>query len=361
MRCAELAAALLLLTGAAQADDRGHDLFTGQIAEARPPCHSCHMRDGRGGTEGRAPDLVSAMARHDAASLRRALVEGVAADGRPLSRLMPRYPSLDDQMASALLDYLRALPDRDRTGVEADVIRLGVEADPAYARDLQGALDRISPRFFGRRINVVPVGPRPAADGAQVFAVVGLRGALQPWANAGVPVLFPRQTLRGSEDPSIVRGLSAAGEDIGDAIMADARDAGFEGVTILGEIDPAVAAVLRPPRTGRAALVVGDTTAPPAGSNRVYAMPGGSTGPGVIRVIPGTPLLERMMSQNVPASAAHAETAADIITAVLREVGRDLSRARFMAAMTRTNLSVFGLDYRRVPLTGTREVGLRTE
>ena len=363
MRAAELSAvALLLFIGTAQADDRGHRLFTGQAPEARPPCHSCHMRDGRGGTEGSAPDLVTAMARHDAGTLRRTLVEGVAPDGRKLSRLMPRYPSVDDGTASALLDYIRALPVRDRRGIDASVIRLGVEADPPYARDLENAFDRLAPRFFGRHIELVPVGPQPTTGAPKVFAVVGTRGPLQPWTDAGVPVLFPRQTLAGTEDPSIVRGLSAAGDDIGDAIMADARRAGLEGVTILGEVDPAIAAVLRPPKDAPAALVIGGNADQLPASARIYAMPGATTAhPGAIRVIPGTPLLERMMSRNIPAAAAHAETAADIIAAVLREVGRDLTRTRFMSAMIRTDLTALGLDYRRAPLTGTRAVVLEAE
>lgn len=355
---ARLAAALLsLLAAAAQADELGHAAFTGQLAAARPACHRCHMRDGRGGTEGGAPDLVAAAARHDAASLRRALVEGIAADGRPLSRLMPRYPGLDDLTAAALLAYLGDLPIRDRLGVEPALVRLGVAADPAYALALQAALDRTAPRLFGRRLQVVAV---VAPGTPQVLAVVGLRAPLQPWTDAGVPVLFPRQTLRGTEDASITRGLSAAAEDIGDAIMADARRAGFAGVEPRGEVDPAIAAVLRRPASGPAALVLGrnaDSPPPPA---RLYALPGAQTERrDAIRVVPGGPLLDRMMVRHIPAHTAHAEIAAEIIAAALRAAGRDLTRTRFLAAMTAADLTALGLDYRRAPLTGTREVGLR--
>ncbi|WP_273500308.1 hypothetical protein [Paracoccus sphaerophysae] len=77
-------------------------------------------------------------------------------------------------------------------------------------------------------------------------------------------------------------------------------------------------------------------------------------------MVPGGPLLDRMMVRHIPAHTAHAEIAAEIIAAALRAAGRDLTRTRFLAAMTAADLTALGLDYRRAPLTGTREVGLRT-
>src|SRR6185503_5301206 len=99
-------------------------------------CVSCHRRSGLGTSEGAVRSLpVTASAlfqatttglprpAYDAATLRRAISEGIASDGRSLSAVMPRY-RLSDADADALWAYLHELGVGTPPGVSPDEIEL---------------------------------------------------------------------------------------------------------------------------------------------------------------------------------------------------------------------------------------------
>ena len=121
-------------------------------------CESCHRRSGLGGAEGRirTPPIAGAqlfaaraapLARpaYDERSLRRALVEGIGADGKALDPLMPRY-RLDETETRALAGYLRRLgagPVPGVTDQEVHLVTIVADSTPAPRRAaLLGVIER---------------------------------------------------------------------------------------------------------------------------------------------------------------------------------------------------------------------------
>lgn len=114
-------------------------------------CANCHGRSGQGVREGgqAAPPihgeaLATARAGFPArpaytpATLARAIREGIAADGRALSVLMPRY-QLSDEVLSALLAHLEGLRPAAAPGVTADEVQIATVVAgevPAAAREV---------------------------------------------------------------------------------------------------------------------------------------------------------------------------------------------------------------------------------
>lgn len=240
-------AALALLAGLSgmAAADPGQDLFTGQDPAAaggrlaRFPCHNCHGRDGRGGIEGQVPDIAGQALRtptqvrpaYDGPGFGLAVRDGVGAGGRALSRSMPRYDLTEAELA-ALWDYLGDLPRRQAQGVTAGQMRIGVIVDPAQPEVGRRYLDRLradmaralpSGTVYGRRVQIVALDD-PRAQAAGVIAAVALppgRADLaRDLARLGLPVLFPLASLRGDEDPSILRAFAATDRDVHGAIAA---------------------------------------------------------------------------------------------------------------------------------------------
>jgi hypothetical protein len=101
-------------------------------------CGTCHRRSGMGSSEGDqvipaiAGDILFAPLRlptasdpqaptqrpaYTEASLRRAILSGIDANGRPLDALMPRY-ALDDEALEVLIGYLRGLSAAPSPGVD---------------------------------------------------------------------------------------------------------------------------------------------------------------------------------------------------------------------------------------------------
>ncbi len=75
---------------------------------------------------------------YDEASFKRALVEGVDADNKPLSP-MPRY-ALDDQAISALLAYLKELAAKPAPGVEDHTLHLATIITPDVPKEQANAI-----------------------------------------------------------------------------------------------------------------------------------------------------------------------------------------------------------------------------
>lgn len=87
------------------------------LAHGNFGCVTCHGKDGQGrvvqagSIAGSAPPVTRAALRdrgYDDAGLRRAIIDGIAADGRTFSYYMPRW-QLSEPEWQALLDYLAGL------------------------------------------------------------------------------------------------------------------------------------------------------------------------------------------------------------------------------------------------------------
>ncbi len=201
------------------------------------PCAGCHGRDGRGRPEGavRPPDitwrrLATARPAYDAASLARALGEGLGPAGARLDPAMPRFvmSRADLRNLTAYLQRLEA--DRD-PGLHETRLRLGTllpSAGPLAAAGktvgalLQAALDELNRAggIHGRRLELVIADPgadRASAeaalagllDGGGVFALLApLAPALDSrygelLAPRGVPLIGPLPEAD-EEDSSLV-------------------------------------------------------------------------------------------------------------------------------------------------------------
>ncbi len=116
---------------------------------AIPPVAGRYLmrRNGRPNRELNLPYVETMHADHDPsytdATLARAIREGLDAEGKPLSYLMPQY-DLSDSQASALIGYLKSLDQRELPGVTDTVLHFATiitpDADPAKRR---GMLDVI--------------------------------------------------------------------------------------------------------------------------------------------------------------------------------------------------------------------------
>lgn len=207
------------------------------VPAIRFACANCHGRDGLGQGEGslRAPairwqDLARAAPQrghaYDAARFARAIAEGMDPTGRTLDRLMPGYALSEAQLAS-LIAYLKVVDAEQRIGVEAGEIRLGILAagdDDGFPAALAAAFARVSP-IFGRTVELVPLGGEGPVEQrlreAGIAAVVGLphtaRALWPELRRLGIPNLFPRALLDGDELEAEVIGLLPTLDVIGRA------------------------------------------------------------------------------------------------------------------------------------------------
>ncbi len=187
----------------------------------------------------RAPDLgrgALAGRGYDAAAFAAAVERGTAADGRALSRAMPRY-ALAPGAVAALWDLTGPLEARRRHGVTPGEIRLALLYDPgdatsaSLARSYGEALAHHGSSVWGRRV-VVEAAPLDQAAGlagdSGLFAVLGPfapdpapKGAL---AAGQVPMLhgfgtteapgalvLPLALDRGEEMAALAEAAAAAG------------------------------------------------------------------------------------------------------------------------------------------------------
>lgn len=180
------------------------------ISGAAAACANCHRRSGLGMIEGRntIPPVAGSYLFHPRAkdgddfdlpfvegmradrdpytdvTLARAIRSGVAADGHPLSVLMPHY-ELDDQQIASLIAYLRNLSPAATPGVTQTVLHFATivtpDADPV-AR--QGMLEVLQKFFEDKNHYVRAESPRLRSSRRMMFKV-NRRWELHVWELTG--------------------------------------------------------------------------------------------------------------------------------------------------------------------------------
>jgi mono/diheme cytochrome c family protein len=165
----------LLLATLSAAQLRGQTIFkTGNSAAGRAivarvsedttaaslPCASCHAADGRGKSEGgvKSADIRNdtLAARYDDAKLRRVITMGIAADGRHIDDVMPRYQLQRDE-ANDLVAFLRKLGTLHDPGLTDSSIAIGVSTSSDNVRAAARAwADSVNARggIYARRVEL---------------------------------------------------------------------------------------------------------------------------------------------------------------------------------------------------------------
>lgn len=392
---------LICLSLAGPADRAGAETayFLGATAPEDPiarrqldrfPCHSCHGRDGRGGTEGDAPAInwaslaVAGRDRpaYDAETFFRAVSEGIAASGRELSRLMPRY-RLSRAEAAALQAELAALEERERRGVLPRRVVLGVPQDlaeelgpgllAAIRRGLSASL--AGEAAYGRTVELRRVGPAAPDPAEDVLAVIAPPAdQVDALTARGIPVIAPIGQLAGDEDRTIVRAITPSRRHVLQAIARQLLATGSQGHAIFAdrpEEARELADLIRlsggvagrdAARSVPDAILLGQATLPPGiTAERLWvewpslAVRPPPSGPEIIVVLDAPGLVLGAVERNIHPALLLAERAGQLAGEALKLAGRDLTRTRFMAAFDAMG-RIADLDYGREPLTGTSNV-----
>jgi cytochrome c553 len=195
----------------------GAESVTGEQAA----CANCHRRSGLGSQEARSsfPPITGQYLFHPLTggaelpyipgarlkrqpytdiTLARAIREGVDADGRPISYLMPRF-ALDDTDMSALIAHLRSLDHSKMPGVSMSELHFASiitpDADPVKRRGMMDVLEH----FFQDR-NAAPRGASGqqmitsgATDSVRSMFKVNRRWVLHVWELTGPPATWAEQ------------------------------------------------------------------------------------------------------------------------------------------------------------------------
>ena len=191
---------------------------SGRVEGPTAACVRCHRRSGLGAAEGavvvppiigrylfqspteiaadlampHVPDFQPRRPAYTEASLAAAIRDGIAADGRPLGYLMPRY-ALPDEALSALTAYLRTLHAEPAPGTDADTLYFATvttpEADPVEAAAM---LDVISHYVAAHNATLATAGRRSGGSGGPVYRVQR-RWQLAVWNLTGTPDTWTRQ------------------------------------------------------------------------------------------------------------------------------------------------------------------------
>ncbi len=133
--------------------------FDVPIPPGQGACVSCHRRSGLGVAEGGSrtlnitgPQLFSDVSftpsrpAYDTQTLTRAIVGGIAADGRTLDPLMPRY-RLTASDSKALIAFLRELGSTTSPGVSADTLTIATVIAPDAPVYERQAIEAVISRF----------------------------------------------------------------------------------------------------------------------------------------------------------------------------------------------------------------------
>jgi hypothetical protein len=147
------------------------------------------------------------------ASLARAIREGVAADGRRLNYLMPRYP-LDDATMAELITYLSDIKVVAAPGVTSTTLHFATiitpDADPIRRR---GVLD-VMQQYFTDKNNAMARTKAPTLYSSHTTMFrVERRWQLHVWELQGAPTTWEAQLRRHlAEEPvfAVISGLGGA-------------------------------------------------------------------------------------------------------------------------------------------------------
>jgi hypothetical protein len=205
---------------------------------AAAACVNCHRRSGLGMKEGRTsippvagiylfhpratsadtlelPFVEGMRADRDPytdATLARAIREGLAADGKPLSYLMPRY-QLDDGAMADLIAYLKKLSPGAVPGVTDSVLHFATivtpDADPVKRA---GFLDVMTKFFEDKNHYVRAESPRLHSSRRMMFKV-NRRWQLHVWELTGAPDTWQSQLkAKLTAEPvfAVISGLGGA-------------------------------------------------------------------------------------------------------------------------------------------------------
>lgn len=181
-------------------------------------CVNCHRRSGIGVNEGRtvippisgkyllqaaeralpeaalhsAGTAVARRARYDDQKLVRAIRDGVDADGKPLSYLMPRF-TLSDADSALLVDYLKSLSSEPGPGVTHDEVHFATivtpDADPA---ERQGMIDVLQHFFSNKNIHERAHDP-PLISARRIHYRVIYKWQLHVWELSGAADTWEKQ------------------------------------------------------------------------------------------------------------------------------------------------------------------------
>jgi hypothetical protein len=188
------------------------------VQGADAACVNCHRRSGLGAEEGRSfippiagpylfrPRAATGQAvdlpfvqgmRGDRdpytdATLARAIREGLGADGRQFSYLMPHY-AVDNTAMAALIGYLKQLPTRPSPGVTDKVLHFATiitpDADPVKR---QGMLSVLRQYFTDKNAAVRTESPALHSSRPMMFRVLR-QWQLHVWELTGLPDTWEKQ------------------------------------------------------------------------------------------------------------------------------------------------------------------------
>jgi hypothetical protein len=181
-------------------------------------CANCHRRSGIGVNEGQtaippisgkyllspgerampeaavqsAGTAVARRERYNDETLARAIREGINADGKPLSYLMPRF-ALSDADTRALVDYLKSLSSDAVPGVSHDELDFATivtpDADPA---ERSGMLDVLT-HFFSNKNDFERGHDPPLVSARRIHYRVTRKWRLHVWELTGAPQTWEAQ------------------------------------------------------------------------------------------------------------------------------------------------------------------------
>ena len=196
---------------------RGEREAGAEVKGSDAACVNCHRRSGLGSVEGRitippitgkylfqvgsrntARDNPSAQAPtlnqgpYTDVTLARAIREGIGADGRTLSYLMPRF-KLDDAAMAALTLYLKSLTNDAVPGVTDDTLHFATiitpDADPVKRKAMLDVLER----FFADKNEFIRGGARRLQSSREIMYRVTRKWQLHVWQLSGPPDTWQEQ------------------------------------------------------------------------------------------------------------------------------------------------------------------------
>jgi hypothetical protein len=209
------------------------------VRGADAACVNCHRRSGLGSSEGQitippiagpylfvprgrsleqlgVPFVDTVRINHDPytdESLGRAIREGIAANGRPLNYLMPRY-QIDDAAMAKLVAYLKDMKVVPSQGVSAAALNFATiitpDADPVKRR---GMLDVMN-QYFVDKNNAVARTKAPTLYSSHTMMFrVERRWQLHVWQLSGKPATWEpqlRQYLASQPVFAVISGLGGS-------------------------------------------------------------------------------------------------------------------------------------------------------